>query len=62
MKDMDKTAANLTKRRRERAKFLKIGNENRETTTNTKIQGIIRTTLKIYIQINWKIWMKWKNF
>jgi hypothetical protein len=49
----DKTLANLTKMRKEKTQINKIRNENGEITTNTKDES--GTTLKTYIQINWKI-------
>jgi hypothetical protein len=54
---IDKPLASLTKMRRENTKITKIRNEKREITTITKeMQEIIRTILRTYIQINWKIW------
>jgi hypothetical protein len=48
--------ANLTKRRREKTQINKIRNKKEAITTNAKeIHGSSRTTLKTYIQINWKI-------
>jgi hypothetical protein len=53
---IDKPLANLTEMRKEKTQISKIRNEKGEITTNNReIQGITRTTLKTYIQTNWKI-------
>jgi hypothetical protein len=53
---IDKLLANLMKMRREKTQISKIRNKNREITTNTKkSRKSSETTLRNYIQINWKI-------
>jgi hypothetical protein len=63
IKKIDKPLTNLTKVWREKTQINKIRNEKGEITTNTKeIQGIIKTTSRTYIPINWKILKKRTNF
>jgi hypothetical protein len=50
---INKPLANLTKMKREKTQINKIRNKKGEITTNTKESS--GTTLRTYIQINWKI-------
>jgi hypothetical protein len=55
----------MTKHRRENTQIIKIRGEKGDITTNTKIlmksRESLESTLKIYIQVNWKNYMKWIN-
>jgi hypothetical protein len=60
---IEKPLANVSKMRREKIQINKIRNEKSINKINTKgIKESIGTTLKTYIQINWKIKKKWTNF
>jgi hypothetical protein len=53
----------MTKMRREKTQINKIRNEKGEITTNTKkFRHSSGTTLRTFIQINWKIYKKWAHF
>jgi hypothetical protein len=54
---MDKPLENLTKVRKNKTQINKIRNEIRESTRKTprKSRESLGTTLKNFIQINWKI-------
>jgi hypothetical protein len=46
----------------EKIQINKIRDKKGDITTNTtKIQRILREYLETYIQVNWKILMKWMN-
>jgi hypothetical protein len=50
----------MAKWRREKTQISKIRDEKGDITTNAnKIQRINREYFKTYIQVNWKIQMKW---
>jgi hypothetical protein len=58
-----KPLANLTKMKKEKNQMSKIRNAKGEITTNTrKSRESSGTTLRTYIQINWKGLRKWTNF
>jgi hypothetical protein len=63
MNKIDKPMENLTKMRREKTQISKIRNKKCKIKTNTKeIRESSETTLRIYIEINWKMSKKWTNF
>jgi hypothetical protein len=59
---IDKPLANLTKKRREKSQISKIRIEkSRKHQTPRKSKESSDTTLRTYIQVNWKIIKKWIN-
>jgi hypothetical protein len=57
-----KPLANMTKWRQEKTQINQIRDEKGDITTNAKEpRKSLKSTLKMYIQVNWKILMKWTN-